>query len=121
MSGAYQRATKLPAAWGTLHAGTGLESAVDGQQQRNALTAAEKALRSLGERHPFRAKRNAFQAADLDQVGAFTDLPKAVEMAIHDIEQRGRVTTEGWDRLAAVVGPGPLIALIDELRGPIRG
>lgn len=94
---------------------------MDGQRQRNALTAAEKALRSLGERHPFRAKRNAFQAVDLDQVGAFDGLPNAVEMAIHDIEQRGRVTSDGWDRLAAVVGPGPLQALIDELRGPTSG
>jgi hypothetical protein len=94
---------------------------VDGQQQRNALTAAEKALRSLGDRHPFRAKRNAFMAADLDQVGAFTGLPMAVEMAIHDIEQEGRVSQAGWDRLAEVVGPGPLAALIDQLRGPAGG
>ena len=94
---------------------------MDGQQQRKALTAAENALRSLGERHPFKAKRNAFQAVELDQVGAFEGLPNAVEMAIHDIEHGGRVSPDGWDRLAAVVGPGPLSALIDDLRGPIRG
>ena len=94
---------------------------MDGQKQRNALTAAEKALRALGDKHPFKAKRSAFVAVDLDQIGAYDDLPGAVAMAIHDIEHQGKVTPEGWDRLAAVVGPGPLEGLIEKLRRPPGG
>lgn len=94
---------------------------IDGQQQRKALTAVENALRALGDGDPFRAKRNAFLAEELDQIDLYTSLPGAVAMAIRDIEYEGKVTREGWDRLGEVVGPGPLQALIAELRGPDGG
>jgi hypothetical protein len=94
---------------------------VDGQQQRKAFSAAETAIASLGAAQPLKAKRNAHLAVDLDQIGAFTGLPRAVEMGIHDIEQTGAVSGAVWDRLAVLVGDGPLRALIDHQRDAVHG
>lgn len=88
----------------------------DGKKQRNALTGAEQALRALADGNGDRAAKNAAKAADLDQIGIFVEFPEAVEAAVGDLVD-GQVSEESWDRLSAVVGPGPLSFLIDEVRG----
>lgn len=89
---------------------------LNGKQQRNALTAAERSLQALGRGDAARARRSAQKAADLDQLGLFAKLPGAVTAAGSDIDSTGEITTESWDALSTAVGPGPLQFLITELR-----
>lgn len=90
-------------------------TAPDGKKQRNALTAAENAVKALGRAEPERARRSAATAADLDQVGAFSSLPAAVEEAAVELERSGTISPDAWTALADAVGPGPVQALITEV------
>ena len=85
----------------------------DGKKQRNALTAAENALRALAEGNAARARANASRAADLDQLDVYAELAAAVDEAAG----AERPTAEQWDAIAATLEAGPLTFLIDELRG----
>ncbi len=85
----------------------------DGKKQRNALTAAENALRALAGGNVGRAKTNATRAAELDQLGVYGGFADVVER----IAQEAPPTEAQWDAIAAAVEPGPLTFLIDELRG----
>ena len=89
---------------------------VDGRSQRNAFTAAERAVRALGNGDGARATKNAAKAAELDQIGLFAGLPEAVGMAAEQLAASGAVDDAAWDALADAVGPGPLAFLIDEVR-----
>lgn len=89
---------------------------MDGRAQRRALTAAEQALRALGERDAGRAVRAAQRAGDLDQVGIYTGLPSAVAAAASAIERGEEVGGMAWDAVAAAVGLGPLSALVMSIR-----
>lgn len=87
---------------------------IDGKKQRNALTAAERALLALGKGDGPRARKSAAKAAELDQVGLYTELPSAVDAAADDLDASSSVSAESWKGLSTVVGPGPLQALIPE-------
>ena len=89
---------------------------MDGHKQRQALTAAERALGLLGQSDPIGARRAAGRAAELDQIGLFVEFPGGVDAAAADLESDGFVTGASWDRLVEVVGAGPLAGLIAELR-----
>ncbi len=91
-------------------------SGLDGNKQRNALTAAEQALRALGSGRPDRARKNAAKAAELDQIGVFASFASAVEAAAADLADGGPVSAAHWDGIAVAVGPGPLAFLVDEIR-----
>ena len=91
-------------------------STLDGKQQRNALTAAERSLQALGAGNASRAARSAGKAAELDQLGLFAALPGAVAAAAADLEAGGAVTSGSWDAIAEAVGAGPLAGLVEELR-----
>jgi hypothetical protein len=84
---------------------------VDGQKQRQALSAVEQALRALIDDDGDRARRGAQRAVELDQVGAFDGLEGLVAIAAGDIEATGAVTVASWQSLAEALGPGPLGAL----------
>jgi hypothetical protein len=88
---------------------------LDGQRQRNALTAAERALAALAAGDAERAKLQAAKAAELDQIGAFADLPGAVAAAEADLATTGAVGDGARTLLRAAVPPGPLGALVDAL------
>ncbi len=88
----------------------------DGRKQRNALTAAEKALRALAGGDGARARSAATKAAALDQIGAYAGLEEAVAAAAAELDSAGSVSAPAWDRIAAVVGPGPVGFLVAELR-----
>ena len=88
----------------------------DGHSQRNALTAAENAIKALAAGNAQRARKNASRAADLDQIGLFTDLPEAVAVAADHIDDGGQVTAADWDAVVAAVGPGPLAFLVADVR-----
>ena len=88
----------------------------DGKSQRNALTAAERAIEALGRGQAERAVTNADKAASLDQIGVFADFPAAVRSAAGEIAERGSVGPAGWDGVSAAVGPGPLAFLVAEQR-----
>ena len=86
---------------------------MDGHQQRRALTAAEQALQALKDGDPVRAQEAVTRAAALDQVGAFAGLVEAVTAAAAEIDSSGAVSRAAWQRLSAVLGPGPLQAVAD--------
>lgn len=90
---------------------------LDGQRQRNALTAAERALEAIGAGAPDRARLNATKAAELDQLGVFGDLAVAVDGAAAELERSGAVDAATWEAMRAAVPPGPLQALVDSLTG----
>lgn len=91
----------------------------DGQQQRRALTAAEQALQALQAGDAERARQAATRAAELDQVGVYGRFPDTIAEAADEIETSGKVSPQGWRRLSAVLGPGPLQAIADlEAEGP---
>jgi len=87
---------------------------LDGKRQRNALTAAENAIRALGG-DPDRARKTAAKAAELDQIGAYTDFVPAIERAATELTLGG-ISVGAWEALVDAVGPGPLAALVDEVR-----
>ena len=89
---------------------------LDGKRQRNALTAAERALRALGAGNTERALRSAAKAAELDQLGLFSSLSGGIASAVADLEATGAVVAKSWDRLERAVGPGPLQFLVRDLR-----
>lgn len=86
----------------------------DGKKQRNALTAAENAVRALAEGNSTRATANARRAAELDQVGSYGVFAESIAR-VADGETPPTATS--WDQIAATLEPGPLSFLIDELRG----
>lgn len=90
---------------------------MDGKKQRNALTAAEQAIRALAIGDGDRARLNSAKAADLDQIGLFAALPGAVADGAAQIDAEGAVAPSAWDAVAAAVGPGPLQHLVSEVRG----
>ena len=90
--------------------------AFDGKKQRNALTAAENALRALADGNRKRALANASRAAELDQIGVYTDLAGAVTDIVDELDDGARPNAAAWDRVAATLDAGPLMFLVEELR-----
>lgn len=88
---------------------------LDGQRQRNALTAAERALVALSAGDGARARLNAAKAAELDQIGAFAALPDAVAAAAEDLAAGGKVGEKARAALRTAVPDGPLATLVDAL------
>ena len=89
---------------------------MDGKKQRNALTAAENAIRALGAGDVPKAASAATKAAELDQLGIYAGLPAAVGEGIDEIEAGDRVSNLTWDEISTVVGPGPLQELVAQAR-----
>jgi len=83
---------------------------MDGHQQRRALSAAERALEALEKGDGDAARRAAMEAASLDQIGAFSHLVGAVELATADLAATARVGSSALAALLEAVGPGPLAA-----------
>jgi hypothetical protein len=88
---------------------------IDGQKQREALSAAERALYLLGRSAWDDAVAAAERACDLDQVDVFATLPRAVALVASEMQNDGNVPAEVWDALAAAVGPGPLQSHVADL------
>mgnify|MGYP001812147733 FL=1 len=91
-------------------------SEFDGLKQRQALTAAEQALRALGAGSASKARSRAAKAVELDQIGVYDGFVAAVEPLAADLDSGRDISDTGWDDLATTLGMGPLSALIDELR-----
>jgi uncharacterized membrane protein len=87
----------------------------DGKKQRNALTAAENALRALAAANADRATANARRAAELDQIGAYAGFADVVVAVAGELDESGP-TAEQWDTIVSELGPGPLAFLVEELR-----
>lgn len=88
----------------------------DGQQQRKALTAAERVVDHLRAGRGPEAVRAARRAAEFDQIGAFADLPAATDLAAADVEAVGTVGDAAIDAIVAAVGPGPVGVAVEALR-----
>ena len=88
---------------------------IDGQKQREALSAAERSLYLLGRGAGAEAVAAAGQASQLDQVDAFRSLPAAVARVAAHLRGDGRVPSDAWDELASAVGPGPLQSHVADL------
>jgi hypothetical protein len=90
---------------------------MDGHLQRQALTAAERAIEALGRRDGAAARMAVAQAVERDQVGLFGSLADAVDLAASQLEQDGVISEATWNQLADAVGPGPLEGLVESARG----
>ncbi len=90
---------------------------MDGQRQRQALSAAESALRALAAGDAGRARSAAEKAAALDQLGVYGGFAGWVRRAAGEIEQAGGVLPATRDGLREALGPGPLAAAVDALLG----
>ncbi len=90
---------------------------MDGQRQRQALNAAERAIEALGRRDAVAARSAIASAIERDQVGLFAAMADAVHLAASQLETDGEITDAGWDILADAVGPGPLQGLVEAARG----
>jgi hypothetical protein len=89
---------------------------MDGQQQRQALTAAERAIEAVARKDPAGARMAIATAVERDQVGLFAALADAVHLAAALLEQEGELTPATWDTIADAVGPGPLQGLVEAVR-----
>jgi hypothetical protein len=56
-------------------------------------------------------------AVERDQVGAFTLLADAVDVAAGELESSGSITESTWNQLIDSAGPGPLQGLVESQRG----
>lgn len=89
---------------------------MDGQKQRQALTAAERALEALGRKDAAAARMAISTAVERDQVGLFASMADAVYLAAAELDAEGRIAAATWNQLADAVGPGPLQALVEQFR-----
>lgn len=88
----------------------------DGQKQRRALNAAENTLRALAEGNAGQARKAAAKAAELDQIGIYSDFAEAVIPLAERLHLGEAVDDSGWNTLVDTLGIGPLSGLVDELR-----
>ena len=88
---------------------------MDGNVQRQALASAERALDALEAGRADAARSAARRAADLDQLGVFAALPRAVEQAADDLISNGSLSELSLSALTAAIGPGPLEAVVARL------
>lgn len=89
---------------------------MDGQAQRQALTAAERALEALGRKDAGGARSAVATAVERDQIGLFAALADAVYLAASELESDNEITPATWDVLADAVGPGPLQGVVEQIR-----
>lgn len=89
---------------------------MDGQKQRQALTAAERSIEALGRGDGSAARMAIATAVERDQVGLFSALADAVYLAASELESDGKITASTWNQVADAVGPGPLQALVEQYR-----
>jgi hypothetical protein len=90
---------------------------MDGQLQRQALTAAEHAIDALSRRDPAGARMAVAAAVERDQIGMFSRLADAVYLAASQLEEEDEIDESTWNTLADAVGPGPLQGLVEQARG----
>ena len=83
---------------------------LDGKRQRNALTAAERAIEAVARGDRQAAMTSAVRAAELDQIDVFSRLPEAIAAAADPIDEAGWVIVRGS------VPAGPLHALIEAVQ-----
>lgn len=89
---------------------------MDGQSQRQALTAAERALEALGRKDPASARTAVATAVERDQIGLFSSLADAVYLAASELERDEEISESTWNQLADAVGPGPLQGIVEQIR-----
>ncbi len=90
---------------------------MDGHLQRQALTAAERAIEALGRGDTAGARMAIDTATQRDQVGLFAMLADAVHLAASELESEKSISDATWNQLADAAGPGPLQGLIESVRG----
>ncbi len=88
---------------------------MDGQQQRQAVSAAERAIEALASGRPEAARAAARRAVELDQTGSLASLPRAVDQAADDLVGGRQISEMSMAALSAAVGPGPLEAAVARL------
>lgn len=89
---------------------------VDGQKQRQALSAAERAIEALGRGDSAAARMAVATAVERDQIGLFASMADAVYLAASELDEDGGVSDATWNTVADAVGPGPLQALVEQHR-----
>ena len=88
-----------------------------GRLQRQALSAAERAIQALGRGDPVAARMAISTALERDQTGMYVGVADAVDLAAGLLERDRPISQEVWGHLADAVGPGPLQAWVEAVRG----
>ena len=88
----------------------------DGQQQRKALTALERAVNALAKDDVETAERAAGRAAELDQIGVYSAVPEAIGHIGRLRADGEAVPDQAWEALLVAVGPGPVAAVVEQMR-----
>ncbi len=87
-----------------------------GRLQRQALTAAERAIEALGRGDPVSARMAFSTALDKDQTGMYWGVADAFDLVVGMLERNEGIAEQAWSQLADAVGPGPLQALVEAVR-----
>ena len=83
---------------------------------RDAHEAVTDAIYALATGETAYAKRTTYLAESLDHEGVYGGLTSVVERAVADIETAGVVQTGTWNRIATIIGDGPLASLVERVR-----
>jgi hypothetical protein len=90
---------------------------MDGKKQRQAYTAAERAVEALLAGDGAGARRAFEHAVELDQIGLYAPAWPWIEQAASDVDGTGRVDPVTRRGLIEALGPGPLAALLESAAG----
>lgn len=90
---------------------------MEGRDQPQALSAAERAIEALRRRDAAGARMAVAAAVERDGTGTFGRLADAVYLAASELESEGEIGESTWNHLADAVGPGPLQDLVEAARG----
>lgn len=82
-----------------------------------ARLAIERAIEALAERDPDDARIAITQALDSQPSASLHRLADAVHVAASEIEDNQEVSSATWDQLADTVSSGPLLELVEQMRG----
>ena len=91
-------------------------SAATPSEHARPIAAAVTAINALAAGRTSVAKRFSYLAASLDTTGELTKFPSLLERAVTELLTGGKISTTGWDRLAAEVPSNVLTTLIQDVR-----
>lgn len=87
------------------------------EHNRQAMTAAQSAIEALGRRDAGAARMAISVAVDRDEAELFARLADAVFLAATELEETEEISDSTWNQLGDAVGPGPLLSLVEQVRG----
>lgn len=90
---------------------------MENRLQNETVAAAEHAIDALGRGDPAGARMAIAVAVEIDRTGIVARLADAVFLAASELESDSEISDGTWNQLCDAVGPGPLMALVERVRG----